>query len=361
MGAIHHHHSPSQLKRYHACPGWRKLAELAPPEPPSAFGEEGTLLHERAVTGNLAGLTAEQANLVDEARALLAELTGGAVAVRHEQRLELFKGLDILTTGIVDVIADRGRNVPALIVDWKFGRVATTHPADNLQLAAYAAMAMQDLGTDMVEAVVFQPRVWDAPRVMRHVFHGEAAIVATVQHVIARAEAPGMELHAGDHCRYCPALAICPEQRRQAVALGEVHSSEVNDPVHMARLLTLAKQVAKVCDSIEYHAKELARRSGGTLTGAPGEASYRLESKGGKRQIEDANAAFAAVQDVVTSADFLKLVAVSAAQLEDAYARARKAAEPALTLKAAKGELAMRLGPLVTRNADSESLVKLQP
>lgn len=343
----HHPHSPSQLARQAACPGSFALSAQAGPADTvdqTDYASEGDLLHARVVTGVTNDLTAEQAELVEQCIKTRDILTAGA-EVQHELDLTLRDGDNtILTAGRADVVAvwrnENGVPVKAMVIDWKFGRVLVRESADNLQLAAYSAMVAQATGAPTVEAVVFQPRVSRDFEV--YPFTKFAEITKVIAAVIAKANAPGMVLQAGDHCRYCPAMALCPEQRRQSTAITVLPppaAGEVVDPQRLADRLTLARRVKRFCETIEGAAKAYLAQ-GGTIPG------YRLTEKSSRRQITNAQEAFNAVADTITHDEFLALCAPSVAALEDRYARALKAR--GMTLKDAKKAFAAALGGIIT-------------
>ena len=79
----HHELGPSTLKYIEICPGYRSSNE------PNPFSEEGTKLHTCAETGNLDGLTDEQASLVKACLAYIAPLEAKADEVHKELKVEI--------------------------------------------------------------------------------------------------------------------------------------------------------------------------------------------------------------------------------------------------------------------------------
>lgn len=340
----HHPFSPSKLHRLQACPGSHKLS-AGIPEQESEFAAEGTMLHARVVSGDLTGLDNEQAEAVESCR---KELAG--FSVLHERHLTVCDDLEILTEGTADAIAIDGAR--AYLWDWKFGRGEVEEAAGNIQLAAYALGVAQEFGVSEVVAILKQPRLNARSEYTFRDFDG---ILMAIREIRLECESDGLHLCAGPHCRYCPAAGTCPEIKREAGQLVEVHSSQITDPTEMALQLSrakaakaMAKAVEEWARSVEYHALRLGQP-------IPG-----WEAKDGarRRNLCDLNQAFARCQTLGISAEeFVGCCTASLPALESlAENRAKEAGR---SKKEGKQELLALLSDLIECKASEPKMVEV--
>lgn len=209
--------SASGLQRIALCPGsW--LAERALPEETSEAAEAGTRLHEHMELGTLPEDAAE-AEAVEWCRVMEAELVrrylgceldASALVVLREQRwwdgCRRFSG----QADVVYVFFGM-----ALVVDYKFGRVAVPVAANNLQLAGLSGLAFDVLasyGVELVFGTILQPFVSrEVPRVVRYQRADVPQLRRYLYGVINEAERPGARRVPGEEqCRYCRAKVDCP-------------------------------------------------------------------------------------------------------------------------------------------------------
>lgn len=132
------------------------------------------------------------------------------------------------------------------VYDYKHGQgvpVEVEYPdgRPNAQLAYYALGAAHDEDYAEVELVIVQPRAPhpDGPvRRKRMPIQDLEAWGETVLKPGARAtESPTAPLRTGDHCRFCPALPICPEQRRTALEAAQLAFDDECMPVEASPVL----------------------------------------------------------------------------------------------------------------------------
>ena len=64
-------------------------------------------------------------------------------------------------------------------------------------------------------------------------------------------ENPDAELNAGDHCKFCPALAICPAQKERAMAVAKKAFSQVQPPAPDALPLAELRKILDAADMVE--------------------------------------------------------------------------------------------------------------
>lgn len=159
-----------------------------------------------------------------------------------------------------------------VVLDYKHGAGVTVDPVGNKQLLTYALLAMQLYGKrDRVIIGIAQPRAMDLDetelpgvRVWEATFddvNRHAGDVRDAIHV-ARSKAP--PINAGDHCRWCPAKASCPELHqlvlKQADDTYRLPSPIDLTPEHLAFLLKFKPIFQNWLDSVADHAKAEVER-----------------------------------------------------------------------------------------------------
>lgn len=114
------------------------------------------------------------------------------------------------------------------IADLKYGMGVVVEVFKNPQLMEYALgfvlTVLLGVRIDKVRIHIIQPRVGHADGVIRTYEFSYMELVEFGAELIAAANAtqqPGAKLVAGDHCRFCRAKPICPEQREHAQALAQ--------------------------------------------------------------------------------------------------------------------------------------------
>lgn len=257
----------SNAKRWMNCPGSVRLSELAPPDAGSPYAAEGTAAHE--VAERLLNRAAAMGKL-DPAHSFLGRELHG-VRVTHEMTDAVQVYLDycwkrarrkatrnwwverrvslaflqppepMFGTTDFGALTDDGRVLR--IVDYKHGQGVVVETKDNPQLKYYALGALFDirerLGWDAyakvvhVSATIVQPRAPHEKGPIRTVVYSRDALHAFAVELLLAARAtqqPDAPLHAGEWCKFCPAAAICPEQRRAALDVAQ-NTFEVYEPV----------------------------------------------------------------------------------------------------------------------------------
>lgn len=355
----HAKHGPSSLRAKELCPRWTNSGGT------SAAAEEGTAMHAAAETGNLTGLTPEQAAQVADALAYVEDLKqieslGGAVAVVELKETQL----DVagLTWGTADrvLICDGGRH--AHLVDFKFGRNDVDDAKTNLQGWAYAVGVFTGWGGVQAVAVHFVVPRRDSKHTATFQRSQMPGMVARIAAVIERAESSdlGQEHPDTKNCTYCGNKATCPALAGKALEIAKGAGMEVpsildpaaiTDPRQLAQCLTLVPSIAAWCDAIKAAALDRTR-NGEVLPG------YELAHRSGKRMVKDLlpcwevlNGEFGVELD-----QFLPACSISITELENqvkAKAEKGKGAETLRTLNKRFAELGM-----VTTAPDIEYLKK---
>lgn len=243
----------SAAHRWLACPGSLALAVTCggvgslPRSPHAAEGTIAHLLFESAMLGtreprewlgeehasdnHVIGVDLEMVSAVEQAAQWARRLTEGALSISAETRVYYGDWLgvpDDEAFGTADLIAIVGDELQ--VHDYKHGRGVPVKPDNNPQLMLYAggalpaAQAIAEISR--VRLVIHQPRVNDGPlewtttpAELEQWLHGEARSgAASVRNAVAllRDWTPDWDdifLRTGDHCRWCPAKAVCPALR----------------------------------------------------------------------------------------------------------------------------------------------------
>ncbi len=337
---------PSSLENYEASPCFEPNRFESTP-----FTESGNRVHKCVELGNL---TAAQ----DDEEAKLAEICMNYAAqfegrVLKEHRLTIADG----TYGLADLIVISG--VHADMVDWKTGRNKQTPAEENFQQQAYVMGVFdefKDVATITVHLVY--PRLGT---VSFHTYyrHELPTLRARFNDTVAAVEAARVSdtRTPSVACRNCAKQGTCPAMANKALTIAKryqvdldipefaIHPSTVTDPDTMGRLLDVKKVLEGWCESVGHHARKMALEDNIVPTG------YAITHRAGKREIKDACAAYAAVNDVLAPDEFLRACSVSAAQLEKEFA----AKIPKGKKKAAVFELSTRLADLGILNRPAET------
>lgn len=248
----------SSSHRWMECPGSIRLSKGISRKS-SSFADEGTAAHKLGeicladgtdaaahlgvlidVDGTAWEVTEEMAEAVqvrlDTVRGLLAEFPNHVHETEQRFSLDwLYPNMGGTADDVIDVPFMR-----VIVIDYKHGRgvpveVAMPDGTPNPQLAIYALDPAHQGDHAEVEIIVVQPRAFhpDGP-VRRHMFKsqdllawGKAVLLPAAQ----ATEAKDAPLHAGDHCRFCSAKAICPEIRKQALAAAQQAFADDGLPV----------------------------------------------------------------------------------------------------------------------------------
>jgi len=233
--------SASGSHRWMNCPGSIELSKKAPPSFESEYAKEGTRAHEclefllknRGAPGEAFEIAYEKYG---------HEITEHAVSAIEEIAKRTSKDVTILCetkVSLAHIHPDMHGTVDAAIVDefatltvvdFKYGAGVPVDPEWNPQLLYYAlGLAHQyDYNFSHVKLVIIQPRAehergpvreWGL-RIDELLDWGEKLKKAVKDTL--RKDAP---LKSGDHCRWCPAAAICPELSERAMEQAQIDFS----------------------------------------------------------------------------------------------------------------------------------------
>lgn len=369
----HHLYGPSSLERRALCPASARL-EKGLPNTESPYAAEGTMLHSVVAfwinirsTGVLPPgvekLTWEQRDACLRCYRFAVDLIPPKADVYIEQKLVLKNWTAELLDGTPDIVIDDGEAL--IIIDWKFGRNPVTPASENLQGAGYAAMGMQTYKRKQAVVYFYQPRVLkENEKPEGFLFTDCPAIVTNIRDIIGKCEDPAAPVCPGaKQCKYCRAKEqmVCPALSPMIPALAEkaaVPRSKGLDAMAPEQLVTLWKQwklVETLGKRIDYRIKAIIHKYGRC-------GSLVLKSKQGNRKCEDPAALFALLdrEELVTPVEFVDACSVSVYNLELLIADKLKTAGKTKTQKEGKERFAVLTGHLITREAESESIVELE-
>ena len=338
----------STAKRVMHCPGSVALSATVPPRPSSKYADEGTLLHDVIAKvleqsqppSFYLGTKYEGITLTEELidRKLAPALAAlDEIDPTHEMDFmaEARVGFGELIPGVFGSTDMLGNlNGRAIVLDWKFGDGVKVSPEENEQLLFYAAAAMRTpetawafLDATEVELIIVQPpHVSRWTTTVERVRQFEHDLVVAVQ----RAQAPDAALKMGDHCRWCPAKAVCP---LMTGAVDRALKTQVTalDASAIATFLDQADLIEQWLSDVRGLAQTMIE----TGAGVPG---WKLVPKRATRQWvneDDASAALAAAG--LGCDDIFVEKLVSPAQAEKLLKKTKQVLPDGLTVAVSSG------------------------
>ncbi len=302
----HSEFSASASKRWMTCPGSVFLSRSAPPQAESVWAKEGTDAHECLEFlvkrfGNLP-------NAVDEAKKKwpedmvdhCANSAGHVFSLRPSKSAKLYteqrvylKGLGKGKFGTLDYAwaEDWGQLV---VIDFKYGAGVTVDAADedgpNSQLMYYALGLVQKLGDDFesIKLAVIQPRVYGAEEIPiseTTVTMSEVkAFEEKLRVAITTAERANAPLVPGEHCRFCPAAADCPQLSEKAMVKADiVFDVESSEIMAAPQALTLTPEtlpkILDACQALETWIAAVRSRAFDLANAGADIPGYKLVAK----------------------------------------------------------------------------------
>lgn len=243
----------SSMYRWSKCPGSVRLSRTMPPAPESEYAKEGTLAHTVAAHYLEHGVWLPEAHeemkeavqvYIDAIKDDLKKAYGKESYTQFiEKSFDLSKVYPGLY-GTGDFAVYYPRRKFLRFYDYKHGAGIPVEVVGNLQLRYYALGVARALGYEVneVEIVVVQPRCVhpDGP-VRREAFPG-SELDAFEKKLVAFAKAtedPNAKLVPGEHCRFCPAVAVCEAVHDKAMTLArqEFGVSQNYDAAKLGRVL----------------------------------------------------------------------------------------------------------------------------
>jgi hypothetical protein len=231
----HYDFGSSTAARTDACPGWKHLSAGIPRQE-SSYAVDGTIIHsllEARALGvesslvawpNLAPVTDDHIEVATEMWDAAQEVLARFECKEWEPEVTAVTNDDV--GGTLDLVATDGEL--CVLLDYKTGRGVQVDAVGNKQILFAAAQMMYGDSTaaDMLQGVsdfvgvIIQPDKGGNIQTKTWEFTADVVDAWWEHHEqkIAEARAGSGDLSAGDHCRFCPASAICPARNGQALA-----------------------------------------------------------------------------------------------------------------------------------------------
>ena len=242
------------------------------------------------------------------------------------------------------------------------------------QMAAYAAMRLQELGFPGTITVHILFGAFQRAEVKAF---DTAAAQREIDPIIARYHDPAKQPVPCDYCDWCANALTCPALNNRALAvvagredwqLDQWHASEITDPPQMARALRAVPHLRKWCDAVEHFADEMWQKRGLEIPGC------QLKESRGKQYATDLEGIYHAAG--VPLPQFLKCCTVRMKTSKDEPDKcgivdlfilenkgsynSRAAAERALKKKiepfVARGKSRFHVRPVTTTSSETETI-----
>jgi hypothetical protein len=267
----------SSAHRWMNCAGSVRLSADIPRQPSSPHAKEGTAAHELAAEtlleggycadriGNVYVVEGEEFPVTEEmAEAVQVYVDAvnrsrGALAVHVEERIDLAPlNPPQPMFGTADGIIWKEEEKVLEVWDLKFGRGVFVGVEDNVQLLYYALGAVvsflmpKKVRPDTVRINIVQPRAGGEPVRSTEITWTE--LVEFKKTLFDAAEAttdPEAPLNPGDHCRWCPAIAVCPAQAGVAVEVAQQEFGVMEEATLPSPELLTEEQILEVLDKAE--------------------------------------------------------------------------------------------------------------
>jgi hypothetical protein len=254
---------PSAAERWLACPGSFNLSATVPPSPDSPYAAEGTKAHEcleKLLTGKSFRPTEYDHEMITHGRFAEAVIKTAAKKgnLFAETKSDLtFIDKDFWGTADATIVEEFGR---LTVVDYKYGAGIPVDPENNPQLIAYAlGKAFEyDFNFSEVALVIIQPRAEHERGPVREWLTTIPTLKKwwkKFKEGTAACRKKDAELVSGDHCRWCPAKIVCPEQSTRAFKQALIDFDEEGDrlslPTAIKELIPTGEKLGKYLEAFE--------------------------------------------------------------------------------------------------------------
>lgn len=215
------------------CPGSVRLSEGVE-KTSSVYAERGTEAHTLAYHKLMGHPSSSYQLLGDESEDAAVDMYVDYVdklapftpylVVDFEKRFDLTRYYPNLY-GTADAVIYWKQTKKLNVIDYKHGAGIPVEVEENAQLMYYGLGAMHALGLPVVEIelTIVQPRCYHPNGPIRSWKTTPARLIDFVADLIDDAKAtedPNAPLNPGDHCRWCPAKAICPALKEKSLTLA---------------------------------------------------------------------------------------------------------------------------------------------
>jgi len=232
------------------------------------------------------------------------------------------------------------------IVDFKYGQGVLVQVRDNSQLRYYALGAVVTIGRRPVKVTttIVQPRVHHPDSEVRSASYTFAEIVAFKEALFTAArntQAEDAPLVPGDHCQFCPALAICSAHHQlvQSVAQTEFTVDEPATPPAPDKLTVDQLQlVLQHADTIEDWLGAVRAHVAAMLERGESVPGWKLVDKRATRRWDDEDKAKEFLEFSLASAAFAPPKLVSPAKAEELLKQIKVKLPAELVTKVSSGK-----------------------
>lgn len=287
------------MDRWEECPGSVALSERLPQPPSSAAAEEGSQAHELAAIWLETGLPPVFPN--DDMFKAVSEYvaTCNRFCTAEHVNLGAVRGVETrfdhsATHPGVYGTADYWAYWPWLkhlvVIDFKYGAGKFVEVERNRQCLYYLvgiAMAHPEFDVATAEIGIVQPRCQantgkETTRFWRFSTRILQQFKARMLDAIAKTNEPNAPLKMGNHCVFCPAKAVCPEQQKERdLALGREFILKPGDKAYDVR--ELAHALTKR-DALRAYLKALDEFAYSEMKSGVDVPGFKLVEKLGQRK-----------------------------------------------------------------------------
>jgi hypothetical protein len=234
--------SASSTARLAACPRSFQM-ERGLPDNSNPDSERGTRIH-AAYAGEPVTLEPEEQDILESiqlmefaalgqwAAMIEAKQDEWAVKEMREWRMWLLNSQgDKLFSGQADVVHVVGRD--ALVLDAKTGRGEVPKADENLQLRALAVLLHEQFpGLQTITVGIIAPLVSGQVMLCQYDKGSLEMAKHELLKILSAATSQHAELNAGDHCKYCKALSVCPAARKEVETFSAltIHQTGLSIP-----------------------------------------------------------------------------------------------------------------------------------
>lgn len=358
----------SSAYRWMACPGSIRMS-AGSPNRSSRYADEGTAAHQLAEWCLRAGPPAQNAavrigsteivrgtdwpvteEMAEAVQVFLDAVRGAMVegdTLLIEQRFDLSR-IHPGMFGTNDACVLSPSRKTLYVFDYKHGKGHAVEAVGNPQLRYYGLGALLHTAkpgdVSRLVLTIVQPRAPHRDGPVRSETIGMFDLMEWTRDLKAaaeRAEDPAAPLHAGEHCGFCPAAAVCPKLRDRALeaAMADFAGATITVPAspgllstdELARLLTHADLIDDWLAAVRAHALHLAE-SGVVVPG------FKLVPKRATRKWRDESVV---AQQLGTAVDPHRLYGepklLSPAQVEKLLPKDQRGLLEALVVKESSG------------------------
>lgn len=296
---VHSYHSPSSAGRWLACPASVRLHKAAEQmglldDTTSRYAERGTfamrvlelMLQHRLSLAAAETEAAKHLSVPDEygaedREAILAAFTYMSSLAARAERWGVEEAVDIIPEmnvwGTCDFWAEIGTTLH--IVDYKHGAGIPVAAEGNPQLLLYAYGFLANTSKyTQVSLTIFQPRAQKKNTIDTVVYPCQKVkeFGDYVQETILFDKSPP---RTGDHCRYCPAVLVCPARANELRRLAEMTDPDLADPINLRFAIAAEKRVMELIEKAKKIALKRLQMGadipGLTLVEGPGRLTWK--------------------------------------------------------------------------------------